>query len=75
MTVHPHLKCVRTQVLLGNNGVIPSSHHKVFHVKVQLSKHVAIMLNLYKKNKTKPNIHFVFILSMEKIIIMPNVIL
>lgn len=38
---------------------------------VQFSQHVAIMLNLYKKS----NIHFVFIPSMEKIIIMPNVIL
>lgn len=42
---------------------------------VQFSQPVAIMLNLYpKKKKKKSNIQFVFILSMEKIIIMFNVI-
>lgn len=41
---------------------------------VQFSQPVAIMLNLYPKKKKKSNIQFVFILSMEKIIIMFNVI-
>lgn len=51
---------------------MPLSQHKICHAMVQFSQPVAIMLNLYKKKKC--NIQFVFILSMEKIIIMLNVI-
>lgn len=51
MTAQPRLKCVRTRVsTLGNNGVIPSSQHKICHAMVQFSQPVVIMLNLYKKN-------------------------
>lgn len=50
---------------------MPLSLHKICHAMAQFSQPVAIMLNLYKK---KCNIQFVFILSMEKIIIMLNVI-
>lgn len=50
MTAQPRLKCARTRVsTLGNNGVIPSSQHKICHAMVQFSQPVAIMLNLYKK--------------------------